>query len=82
MKYKPCCDIRCLLNDCKTKQQGACYCLCELFDHISTVQDAINGDAIYYKSGIVRRGGTQEYIKELYDNLTEEAKDLIEHLKN
>jgi hypothetical protein len=31
-KYNPCCDRRCLVYGCKTKETGGCYCVCRLID--------------------------------------------------
>jgi len=46
MKYKPCCGSRCLLGYCETRENGGCYCVCRLIDHIHTLEGLINGDIV------------------------------------
>lgn len=53
MKYKPCCDRRCLLGTCKIRDNGGCYCLCRYFDHLNTLESGLNGNIIFYGEGNV-----------------------------
>ena len=46
MKYKPCCNRRCLLAHCVTREQGGCSCVCHLMDNIHTFEDLINGSRV------------------------------------
>jgi|GEM_PF-2947673 hypothetical protein len=46
MKYKACCFSVCGLGNCKTREDGGCYCVCRLNDYISLLQGAIEGTNI------------------------------------
>jgi hypothetical protein len=41
--YKPCCDKRCLLVNCETRNKGGCYCVCALVDAESTLTKLLDG---------------------------------------
>lgn len=70
VKYKPCCDKRCMLFDCETREDGGCYCLCRLKDFEETLASLIEEGRIEGKDGIahaVRLKRVQEEIKK-YEN--------------
>ena len=43
MKYKPCCDRRCLKGNCQTRDHGGCYCVCRIIDAIGGLELAVEG---------------------------------------
>lgn len=51
LKYKPCCDRRCLLANCKTRDNGACSCVCRLMDSINTCNSILEGSS--FKMGSI-----------------------------
>lgn len=73
MKYKPCCYIRCLVHGCKVKEEGGCYCLCRMFDHISSLESIQKGNIIL--DGIVSiYYPDKEKAKKHFDRLSDEDK--------
>jgi hypothetical protein len=53
MKYKPCCGKRCMLGNCKTREDGGCYCLCHLKDHEAMILSLLDGTSKRYGDGII-----------------------------
>lgn len=43
MKYKPCCNRKCLLARCEIRDNGGCYCVCSQHDYICTLEGVIKG---------------------------------------
>jgi len=68
-KFRPHCMTRCLVGDCKYRENGACYCVCRLMDQISVYSDP---------SGHFERGSlflpSPDRAREYYENLSEEKK--------
>lgn len=52
MKYKPCCDLRCLLSKCETRDCGGCYCVCRLKDFEKSCLSLLEGRS-YRSSGCI-----------------------------
>ena len=42
-RYKPCCQKRCLLANCETRDAGGCSCVCDLVDVIHNLEMVIEG---------------------------------------
>lgn len=57
IKYKPCCDKRCGVSGCKTKEDGGCYCLCRLKDAKSTMLSLLDGTSYRWNGGIIYEPG-------------------------
>lgn len=83
VKYKPCCDGRCGVYGCESKDQGACYCCCRLLDNIAAMQDIIDGKArfegdciIYGFPGLGCGHGTKT-AKDRLERLQEKLKDYL-----
>jgi hypothetical protein len=82
MKYKPCCGKRCLLANCKTREEGGCYCVCRLWDHIHDMQNIIDGwsfagagrGIVYIPDEVTR--------KSYVNGLTETQREEMERFKN
>lgn len=51
VKYKPCCDIRCLLGGCEIRDNGGCYCACRLDGHIANLKRCIDGK-VFHKGSV------------------------------
>lgn len=73
MKYNPCCDKRCLVHGCQIREEGGCYCLCRLMDHLSQIKSASLGHTIYQGGGIIFYPDIEE-AKSHLDRLSEEDK--------
>ena len=43
MKFKPCCNRRCLLANCEVRNEGGCKCLCSLFDQLHSLESVEDG---------------------------------------
>ena len=75
MKYKPCCDRRCLLGCCEIREAGGCYCVCRLKDHECSLERALEGTVSIKNDSFI-------YIPGKYIALDEdEKKDVLEKLK-
>lgn len=57
MKYKPCCNARCLVGGCKTQESGGCYCLCRLKDAEQTCLRLLSGECYRFGPGIIYKPG-------------------------
>lgn len=57
MKYKPCCDTRCLVGGCKTREDGGCYCVCRLKDAESSRLSLLEGRSYRFGGGIIYEPG-------------------------
>jgi len=80
MKYKPCCGKRCMVAGCKTKEQGACYCICRMHDQISHLESIIEGRTIY--DGIVMQYiPDNAYRQKVLDSWTEVEKETLRLFK-
>lgn len=53
MKYKPCCNRRCLLGHCETREAGGCHCVCYLKDAEHTIESLIDGRTYKVGDGII-----------------------------
>ena len=92
MKYKPCCDRRCLVHGCEIREKGGCYCLCRMFDSISSLESVLQGNTILSEGGQIYYPDIekakehfyrlspeqQEYNKEYREN----AQDIIQQIKD
>lgn len=81
MKYKSCCNRRCLLANCVTRESGGCYCVCSIMDHILTLEDLINGtrvSAFIYFGDLDTQESFYEKNKESCDKYINEAPKLLE----
>lgn len=81
MKYKPCCEIRCLVHGCKTREQGACYCICKLHDSISHLESIIEGRTLYDGIGF-QYIPDDEYRKKIYNSWSEEKKQTFTEFRD
>lgn len=81
MKYKPCCNKRCMVHGCKTKEQGACYCICRIHDHISSLQSIIEGRTLYDGIGFLYIPDAQ-YIEKIFNSWTKEKQDTSKEFKD
>jgi len=81
MKYKACCERRCLIHKCKIRDQGGCYCVCRLSDAISQIQSVIDGKTIRYEMGFVYIPDDDLRQKDI-DRMTKEQKEYYETYKN
>ncbi len=52
-KYKPCCENRCLVHGCETKEYGGCYCLCRLKDAENHCIGLLEGTHFRQGGGII-----------------------------
>lgn len=52
LKYKSCCNIKCALAHCETREQGGCYCVCRLKDQENQLQSLIAGQ-MYEQDGCI-----------------------------
>ncbi len=89
MKYKPCCQKRCLVHACEIRASGGCYCVCRLMDHIRMLERTISGDVISQCIIFGDKKSQQDYYernKEECDKWKEEARERLkearEELKN
>lgn len=73
-KYKPCCDKICSLGTCKTRDEGGCYCLCRLFDHLGQMKSILNGNTVYVHGGFVYFP-EKETAKEYLNRIPEEKRN-------
>lgn len=73
MKYKACCDIKCLLAGCEIAENGGCYCACRLNDYISQMQGVIDGHIVEY--GCVYFP-SKEQREQWYQKLSKEKQEL------
>jgi len=46
MRYKACCDKRCLNSHCEVREAGGCYCICRLVDCIRDLERAVDGELV------------------------------------
>jgi hypothetical protein len=73
MKYKPCCDRRCLKHGCTTREQGGCSCLCGLFDHLHSLKRVQEGYIIKVGVGEIYYPNL-DMAREMADRLPEKDK--------
>lgn len=84
MKYKPCCGRRCLLGNCETRESGGCYCVCQLVDHINTLEQLIKREIVSPNVWFGSKEDTEKYYrenKEKCDKYIAEAPALLEKAK-
>jgi hypothetical protein len=53
IKYKSCCDQKCLLGRCNIRDNGGCYCACRLKDLIEHLKSVIDGFTIIHGIGSI-----------------------------
>ncbi|CAB4126580.1 hypothetical protein UFOVP80_38 [uncultured Caudovirales phage] len=53
MKYKPCCDRRCLVAGCEINENGGCYCACRIADALHELQSILKGHTIVSNGAMV-----------------------------
>ena len=81
MKYKACCERRCLLAGCEIELNGGCYCACRISDKISSLESIIQGRTIYNNGACVYI--SDSYSRDLHiKNMTKETKDAYLRFKN
>lgn len=73
MKYKACCDRRCLLANCEIRDNGGCSCACSVNDKIESIKSVNDGHhlfagAVYFPS--------KESREAAYNKLSDELKEL------
>ena len=73
MKYKPCCDRRCLKHGCITREEGGCSCLCSLFDHLHSLKRVQEGYIIKVGIGEIYYPNL-DMAREMADRLPEKDK--------
>ncbi len=80
-QYKPCCERRCLVHGCKTREQGACYCICKMWDSVHHLESIIEGKTLYDGIGM-QYIPDDEYRKKVYDSWSKEKQETFQEFKN
>jgi hypothetical protein len=70
-KYKACCSARCLLSNCKVRDNGGCQCVCRLVDAIHTYESVIEGTSISSGCCYVP---DENLTKKMLDNMSEKER--------
>jgi hypothetical protein len=52
MKFKPCCENRCLVSGCIHRESGACYCICRMHDKINALKSIQEGMTLFDGMGM------------------------------
>jgi hypothetical protein len=77
MKYKSCCSTRCLVHGCSIRENGGCYCVCRLHDHVNDLKSFLDGRTLFISGGTVYIPD-DERRKKSWEHLSEKEKE--EHL--
>jgi hypothetical protein len=64
MKYKPCCDRRCLVHDCEEKESGGCYCVCRLMIAKNQCEMFLEGTVFKQNGACIFRPGNKTTVSE------------------
>ena len=80
-KYKPCCNNRCLLFFCETREAGGCYCTCRTKDYISHLQSIIEGQTLYDGNCFIYIPN-DEKLKQTLDNWSDEKKEIFKEFRD
>ncbi len=82
MKYKPCCDNRCMVAGCTTRENGGCYCVCRLKDFERSLLSELSGNTIRFGAGMISRPGKFEPLKgEEKENIDKQLEVIRQRLK-
>lgn len=80
MKYKPCCEKRCMVAGCEAKEQGACYCICRFIDSMKNLESVIEGKTLYDGIGM-QYIPDDKYRKKVFDGWSKVKKDTFTTFK-
>ncbi len=81
MRYKPCCNRKCMVHGCKTKEQGACYCICRMWDSIHNLESIMEGRTLYDGMGF-QYIPSNEFREQVYNSWSDEKKQVFQEFKN
>lgn len=73
-KFKKHCESTCLVANCKSSDNGACYCICRKLDAIRQLQDLYDGKELMYSSGAILYYPSEEDRKKAIDRMTDEER--------
>jgi hypothetical protein len=65
--------MRCLLGECKIREEGGCYCLCRLFDKLDDCISIQNGKIIPINGGSIYCPDPEE-IKKRIEQISDQEK--------
>lgn len=80
MKYKACCEWRCLLGNCDIRDNGGCKCVCNLKDAISGLESVIEGIELPWGGGYIYYPNPDDR-KKFIDNMSDDEKKEWEEYK-
>lgn len=80
MKYKPCCNRRCMVAGCEHKEQGACYCICRFIDSMKHLESIIAGRTLYDGVGM-QYIPDDKYREEVLNSWSEDKKETFRKFK-
>ncbi len=69
-----------MVAGCKTKEQGACYCICRIHDKIIDLESIIEGQTLYDGIGMQYIPDDQ-FRQEVLDSWSEEKKENLRLFK-
>ncbi|MGH3055246.1 MAG: hypothetical protein ACRDL7_09750 [Gaiellaceae bacterium] len=79
IKYTSCCDMKCLLGECKVRDGGGCVHKCNLQGEIKKLQYIIDGSGLYCNGGLMV--SSPDKIENYYQNMTLEERKEHDELK-
>lgn len=81
MKYKPCCDIRCLVGNCQIREAGGCVCVCRLKGVERYCLSILDGTLPRFGEAFLRPNETFTPSLEEVEKTNEELRQIREKLK-
>lgn len=73
MKYKPCCNLYCLMLNCETRENGGCACVCKIKIQENLLNGHINGTIFFINGASIYVA--EHYREEFLSKLSYEQKE-------